>query len=88
MAIDDSFGPFLQGLYKLVEKDTVYIIMIILVLGASIYTIYHVRDYVEDCNNHWKEQLKGYVCYPIDKAPVMDPLLINKTWVVYNVSKN
>lgn len=39
----------------LIQRDLLYIIAIIFVLGAVIYTLLHTGEYVDDCNNTWQE---------------------------------
>lgn len=40
------------------KRDFIYIVLILFALFACIYTVGHVQDYMNDCNEHWAEQFE------------------------------
>lgn len=44
------------------RKDSMTIIIMILVLAACGWTLYHTGEIQESCNEHWIEQFKSLDC--------------------------
>lgn len=56
-------NTFIDGLFTVIKHDSIYIVLIILALGACAWTIMHVGDYVDECNERWTVEMDKLVCY-------------------------
>lgn len=47
---------------ELVRRDIVYLILLLLVVGAMLFMYQEASSYTEKCNSHWEEQLISCGC--------------------------
>lgn len=63
-----------------VQRDMIYIILMILVLGACAYTLMHTDNINDSCNEHWVQQWKQSSCRidPYNNFTELDVNIVNK----------
>ena len=70
----------IDDVWTAIKKDFAYICVILLVLGIALYALATVKDYENQCNEHWLGELEQCNCACIDRPA--DP------WEMPNMTLN
>lgn len=49
-------NKLVPNLWKWIQRDGLYISVLLLALIAMTWTYYNTANYIQDCNDHWQEQ--------------------------------
>lgn len=73
-----------------VQRDMVYIVLMILVLGACAYTLVHTDSINDACNNHWIQQWEQSTCRitPYYNFTELDTNIIKQYYEAHNGKTN
>ena len=57
----------INEMWAAIKKDFWYICILLLVLGVALYALATVKDYENQCNNHWLAELEQCNCACIQR---------------------